>query len=309
MKNFISAIEKAQTIAITGHIHPDGDCIGSCLGLRQYILDHYNEKKVDVYLESVPPEFNFLSGADQVLFESSKESYDLFFLLDCSSLDRIEPFSAMFETAKKTFCIDHHISNDGLGDTQIVRPTASATCEVLYELFENNKITLDCAYCLYTGIVHDTGVFKHSNTSKNTMIYAGNLIEKGIDTSMVIDHTFYQKTLIQNKLLGQALLQSKTYHKGHVITSYISQDDMKKFGAKTSDTNGIIDQLRITEGVEVAIFIYDLGDDTYKFSMRSNGANVAKIAQKFGGGGHIRAAGFSTKDNYEDVLNNILKDL
>ena len=160
MKHFNEQISKAKTIAITGHIHPDGDCIGSCLALKQYILDNYSGKKVDVYLESISTEFRFLSHAQEIITESKDdESYDLFFVLDCGSEDRYEPFAAMVRCAKTLIGIDHHISNDGFGDFYKIDPQASATCEVLCQIFEEDKISKECAQCLYTGIVHDTGVF------------------------------------------------------------------------------------------------------------------------------------------------------
>ena len=116
MKHFNEQISKAKTIAITGHIHPDGDCIGSCLALKQYILDNYSGKKVDVYLESISTEFRFLSHAQEIITESKDdESYDLFFVLDCGSEDRYEPFATMVRCAKTLIGIDHHISNDGFG--------------------------------------------------------------------------------------------------------------------------------------------------------------------------------------------------
>lgn len=307
MNEFISSIEAADSIAITGHIHPDGDCIGSCLGLRQYILDNFPEKTVAVYLESPAPEFQFLSGAGSIRQEAEAVRYDLFFVLDCSSLDRIEPFISMYENAAKTFCIDHHISSKGIGQEYILKPQASATCEVLYELFDSDHISLDCAYCLYTGIVHDTGVFKHSNTTKQTMEYAGDLISKGINTSKVIDETFYQKTFTQNRVLGQALLNSCLYEDGQVILSYLTGEEMKQLAAGSGDTNGIIDQLRVTKGVEAAAFLYALDADTYKVSMRSNGkVNVAAISEEFKGGGHVRAAGFSMKADLAEVTETVL---
>lgn len=307
MNEFITSIEAAATIAITGHIHPDGDCIGSCLGLRQYILDNFPEKSVSVYLESIAPEFMFLSGADLVRHEAEDTHYDLFFVLDCSSLDRIDPFLSMYENAAKTFCIDHHISSQGIGEEYILKPQASATCEVLYELFEPERISEDCAYCLYTGIVHDTGVFKHSNTTKQTMEYAGNLISKGINTSKVIDETFYQKTFVQNRVLGQALLNSCLYENGQIILSHLSQEEMHLLGADSGDTNGIIDQMRVTKGVEAAVFLYALDKETYKVSMRSNGkVNVAAISEEFNGGGHVRAAGFSMKAGLDKVTDTVL---
>lgn len=230
MKHFNEQISKAKTIAITGHIHPDGDCIGSCLALKQYILDNYSGKKVDVYLESISAEFRFLSHAQEIITESKDdESYDLFFVLDCGSEDRYEPFAAMVRCAKTLIGIDHHISNDGFGDFYKIDPQASATCEVLCQIFEEDKISKECAQCLYTGIVHDTGVFKHSNTTRKTMEYAGMLLEKGVSTTKIIDETFYQKTFVQNQLLGKALLKVNFMQMDRLLFRIFQNKILKSF--------------------------------------------------------------------------------
>ena len=136
MKHFNEQVLKAERIAITGHIHPDGDCIGSCLALKQYILDNYENKQVDVYLESIDAKFSFLSHAHEIINESYNDKiYDLFFVLDCGSEDRYEPFAVMVNKSKTLIGIDHHISNDGFGDFCKIDPEASATCEVLCQIF------------------------------------------------------------------------------------------------------------------------------------------------------------------------------
>ena len=310
MKHFNEQVLKAERIAITGHIHPDGDCIGSCLALKQYILDNYENKQVDVYLESIDAKFSFLSHAHEIINESYNDKiYDLFFVLDCGSEDRYEPFAVMVNKSKTLIGIDHHISNDGFGDFCKIDPEASATCEVLCQIFSEDKISKECAQCLYTGIVHDTGVFKHSNTTRQTMEYAGMLLEKGVSSTKIIDETFYQKTFVQNQLLGTALLRSELEQNGKVIFSYVSKEDFNEIGAKSSDSDGIIDQLRITKGVEAAVFLYPI-EDGYKVSMRSNEqVNVSEIAKSYGGGGHIRAAGCSVKGTLEDIKDMIIKDI
>lgn len=310
MKHFNEQILKAERIAITGHIHPDGDCIGSCLALKQYILDNYSGKKVDVYLEPISSKFYFLSHAKEIITKSRDEdAYDLFFVLDCGAEDRYEPFAAMVHNAKTLIGIDHHISNDGFGDFYEIDPEASATCEVLCQIFEEDKISKECAQCLYTGIVHDTGVFKHSNTTRKTMEYAGMLIEKGVSSTKIIDETFYQKTYAQNQLLGKALIKSQLYAEKQIIFSYLSEEDFEEFHASTSDSDGIIDQLRITKGVEAAVFLYPI-EDGYKVSMRSNEkVNVSEIAKSYDGGGHIRAAGCSIKGTLKDIKDMIINDI
>lgn len=215
----------------------------------------------------------------------------------------------MVRGAKTLIGIDHHISNDGFGDFYKIDPQASATCEVLCQIFEEDKISKECAQCLYTGIVHDTGVFKHSNTTRKTMEYAGMLLEKGVSTTKIIDETFYQKTFVQNQLLGKALLKSQLYADGQIIISNLSEQDFEELHASTSDSDGIIDQLRITKGVEAAIFLYPI-ENGYKVSMRSNEkVKVSEIAKTHGGGGHIRAAGCSMKGTLKDIQSTIISEI
>lgn len=304
---FHDTIAAADTIAISGHTNPDGDCVGSALALCTYIRECFPEKRVDVYLDRIVEKFRFLRYADDVLGEPTEEIYDLFFCLDCSETDRLDKFAPLFERAKRTVCVDHHVSNDAsFGNFRFVDSTAAATCEILFHLFEEDKISFDCAQCLYLGLVHDTGVFKHSNTTRQVMEMGGVLIEKGVRPERIIDDTFYKKTYIQNQILGRALMESILLLDGKIIFSAIKKRDMDMYGVDGSDMDGIIDQLRITEGVECAIFLYEKEEGIFKVSMRSNGkVNVSEIARTFGGGGHIKAAGCTMEGDMRDIVNNI----
>lgn len=308
MNDLLDLVESANSIAISGHIRPDGDCTGSCLGLYNYLKESYGDKEIQVYLEPFSDSFSFLNGSDQVI--SSKEvtmkEYDLFISLDCGSIDRLGGAEELFRAAKKNIVIDHHISNTFFGMTNLVENQKSSTCEVLFSLMDEDKISKNTAEALYLGIVHDTGVFKHSNTSKETMKIAGTLMEKGVPYSRIIDETFYQKTYLQNQILGRCLLESFLLLDGKVIASCIGQRILQFYEAKPEDLDGVIDQLRITKGVEVAILAYETAPEEYKVSMRSNGdVDVNKIAVYFGGGGHVKASGCSMKGSYHDVITNI----
>ena len=303
---FKKKLEEAKTIAISGHVRPDGDCTGSTLALAQYIRDNYSEKSVQVYLEPIQEKFSFLSGADKISNSTSNEQYDLFICCDCGDLDRLGEFANLYESANDTICIDHHISNDGFGMSSVIDPTGSSTCELLFGLMECEKISKETAEALYLGIVHDTGIFKHSNTTKKTMIVAGELLEKGVDHSRLIDETFYTRTYLQNQLLGRALAESTRILDGKVIFSVFSKSMMNFYGCVPSDLDGIIDQLRVTKGVEVAIFLYETEAQQYKVSMRSNhDVNVSSIAKTYGGGGHVKAAGCTMSGTMHDVINNL----
>lgn len=310
MNKINAEVMGAKKIAIAGHIRPDGDCIGSCTALYLY-LSRNREKlgleKVDVYLEPFGNEFGILSGVDEIKHTyDTGESYDTFISLDCGSLDRLGNALKFYEAAKKTINIDHHISNQAFAKVNHVVADASSTCEVLFTLMEEEEISKEIAAALYVGLIHDTGVFKHSNTSEKTMNIAGKLISKGIDFSTLIDESFYAKTYMQNQILGRCLMESMLVLGGRVVFASLSRRMLDFYGATTADLDGIIDQLRVTKGTEVAIFIYETDLHEYKVSMRSNGElNVSRIAVYFGGGGHIKAAGCSMHGSVHDVINNL----
>ncbi len=300
-------VNEAKSIAIAGHVRPDGDCVGSCLGLYNYLTENTKEKQIDVYLESVPAAFSFLknTGCAKNSADASV-CYDLFIALDCGSRERLGFTEEMFLAAKNTVSIDHHISNTLFANYNHVEGEASSTCEVLYGFFDESLISKETAECLYLGIVHDTGVFKHSNTSRKTMDTAGSLLEKGVSASKVIDDSFYRKTYMQNQILGRCLLESVLLLDGKIIFSCVSRKIMQLYGAVPSDLDGIIDQLRVTEGVEVAILLREENVQNYKVSMRSNGkVDVSKICCLFGGGGHKMAAGCTMNGSAHDVINNL----
>ena len=254
-------LKDVKSVGITGHIRPDGDCTGSVLALYNYILENMPEIDVDLYLEQPGSEFYYLKNIDKIKNTPEDKKYDVFFVLDCSSLDRIEPFISCFNNASKTVCIDHHVSNTGFTDLSKIEPQASSACEVLYGTMDADKISRNVAECIYTGIIHDTGVFKYSCTSKKTMEIAGEMMEKGIDYSDIIDNTFYKKTYVQNQILGRALLESVLFYDGKCIFTTVTMDEMEFYGVTGRELGGIVEQLRLTDGVEVAIFLYQTGEE------------------------------------------------
>lgn len=302
----LHALEHAQTVAIAGHMRPDGDCVGSCMGLYHYIKRWYPEKDVDVYLEDIPNSFHFIQRTEEISHELKGKQYDLFVALDCGDSKRLGFAEEAFCQAKATICVDHHISNEAYGENNYIKPDASSTSELVYELLEKEKITKEVAECLYLGIVHDTGVFQYTCTAPQTMIVAADLMSKGIDYSRIITDTFYEKTYVQNQILGRALLESILFLDGQCIVSVISKKTMDFYGATSKDLEGIVSQLRVTKGVKVAIFMYETEFCEYKISLRSDSdVDVSMIAAYFGGGGHQKAAGLTMKGSAYDVINNL----
>lgn len=307
MNSIASELKGAKKIAIAGHIRPDGDCVGSCMALYNYLKDNFKDKIIDVYLEDIPQVFSFIKNIDHIKNTYDKNiTYDIFFALDCGDKERLGYAVKYFDTANKTICIDHHISNQSFAGINVINPNASSASELIYELIEEEKIDKHIAEAIYTGIIHDTGVFQYSNTSEKTMNIAGKLMSKGIDFSGIIDNTFYKKTYVQNQILGRTLLESILLLDGKCIVAGIRKKDMEFYGVTHKDLDGIVSQLRVTEGVECAVFLYESGTHEYKVSMRSNDkVDVSKIALYFGGGGHVKAAGCTMVGTLHDVVNNL----
>lgn len=299
-------LEQTGSVVILGHVRPDGDCLGSTLGLYHYIQTNYPAIRAAVYLEESSPKFGYLAGYDAILHETDEERYELCICLDCGDEERLGSFGVFLANASKSLCLDHHITNTRFCEVNLVSENASSTCEVLFEQLDEEKIDKAVAECLYTGLIHDTGVFKYSCTSARTMEIAGKLMAKGIDFGSIIDNSFYKKTYVQNQILGRALLESITFLDGKCIFSALRQSEMEFYGVNGKDMDGIIDQLRLTEGVEVAIFMYQTGPQEFKVSLRSqNAVDVSRIASYFGGGGHVRAAGCTMSGRIHDVVNNL----
>ena len=301
-------LENVKTVAISGHIRPDGDCVGSCMGMYLYLKDNFPQlKKVTVYLQEIPESFRIISGTDQICYNcDSDERYDLFIALDCGDSGRLGEAEKYFRSAEKTLCYDHHVSNHGFADKNYIDPAISSASELVYHVMDPEKITKEIAEALYMGIAHDTGIFQYSCTSPHTMEVAAELMRKGIDCSYIIDTTYMEKTYVQNQILGRALLESIMVLDGRCIISAIKKKDMKFYGVIPADLDGIVSQMRLTKGVEVAIFLYETNLQEYKVSLRSKSyVDVSKVAQYFGGGGHVRAAGCTMQGSMHDVINNL----
>ena len=267
--------------------------------------------KVDLYLEPIPNIFKFMSRSEEILNEwPDGRTYDLFLALDCGDAARLGNAAKYFETAAHTICVDHHVSNQNFAEHNYIFPEASSTSELIFELLPYERIDRQIAECIYTGIVHDTGVFQYSCTSRKTMEIAGKLMTKGIDFSRIIDETFFTKTYNQNRIMGLALIKSRLHLDGKCISSVITKHEMEEYEVLPKHLDGIVSQLRVTKDVEAAIFLYELEDGEFKVSTRSkNLVDLSKIAVKYGGGGHKRAAGFSMNGDPEQIVADIVADI
>ena len=210
MKKLDEILAGKKSVGLAGHVRPDGDCVGSTLGVYNYIRKYYPDVDVRLYLEPIPNIFKFLNFSSEIRSDYEESVvFDLFIAMDCGDEKRLGNAARYFQEAKHTACIDHHVSNQSFAEENYIFPDASSTCELICELLDTEKITKEIAECLYTGMVTDTGVFQYSCTSSSTMNMAGMLMDKGIDFTKIVDEAFNQKTYNQNRAMGQALLSSR----------------------------------------------------------------------------------------------------
>lgn len=309
--NISEFLDGIASVAIAGHVHPDGDCVGSCMGLYLYLKENYPNLRVRVYLESIKPEFRFISRIDEVQTEyDSAEKPDLLILNDISSIDRIGAAGSAFADAEKTLCFDHHKTNEDAFTWKYNDPAASSASEMVWQFLDPERVSPACAEALYMGIVHDTGVFQYSCTSPETMRTAAALMEKGVEYSRIIEETYYQKTWPQIRMLGAVLADTGMHLGGFCISAAVTQKQMKKRGVLPRDLDGIVAQMRNTAGVDAAVFLYETEEGNWKVSLRSRRVtDVSLIARSFGGGGHVRAAGCTVSGDPEEILKEILKQI
>ena len=311
MKKINDIIGDAKTIGIAGHVRPDGDCMGSCMSLYNYLKKNRPDLDVRVFLEFVDKKFNIIENTDQIIttgYDGTK--FDLFISLDTASLDRLGLNLPFYENAKRTACIDHHASNDGYADYNYILPNASSACEVLYDLLDVSLFDKSIAEPMYTGIAHDSGVFRFQSTTSKTMNVAGKMLDFGINANKILEETYYKKTYAQSQVAGRLQLESVRFMDNRCIFAYATTKLMDFYGVTTKDLDSVVAQLRNIEGIEVAIFMYQIGEMKYKVSMRSQDlVDVSVIASYFGGGGHVRAAGFDTVGDVHDIINNISEQI
>lgn len=303
-------VEKAEVIAICGHVRPDGDCVGSCMALYLYIKKLYPEKKVYLYMENIPEVFGYICDGHNIITDYSDTKPDLFISLDCSDSERLGDAIIMFNNALHTINIDHHISNISFAEINYFDADSSSTCEVLYELMNVDMIDTEIATALYTGIIHDSGVFQYSNTSKRTMEIGGCLIEKGVKHDIIIDESFYEKSYRQNLLMARCILESKLYLDNTCIVSVATKEIMDEYDAKTADLDGIVNQLRITKGTDCAVFMHEINNNEFKVSLRANNdMDVSQVALMYGGGGHVKAAGCTMQGTQSEIISRLLESI
>lgn len=306
LDNILEEINKAEKIVIITHENPDGDAIGSSLAMKLALKQL--GKDADVIIPEFPKTFEFLPGIDEVKKESNIEEYDLGIALDCASIKLLNGFAKYFDSAKIKVAIDHHSSNTMFADYNYVDQDAPACAQLLLVVFSyfNINVTKDIGTCILAGIITDTGGFRYEGVTADTFRFVADLCEKGIKVSQVYSQVFASKTRAKFELHRIALNRLEFLEEGKVAFTYVTKTDEKQVEAKNGDYDGIVENGRDVEGVEVSVFLRET-DKGIKVSLRSkNYVNASKVAMMFGGGGHIRAAGCTIQGTIEQAKNQII---
>ena len=284
-------IDQAQTIAIASHVNPDGDNLGSTLGLARALrnygknCDVLGHDTIDDYLKFLP---------DLEYYKNDwKDSYDLFLILDCSEFDRIGPAVDTARKSKKTAVVDHHVGGGIKTDLNIIVEDSPATCQLIYEIIDSLGLPLDnvTASLLFTGLVTDTGRFLYSNVTEDTLKIAGKLITNGADSEYIY-RNLYQSKPIKVMQFENEMIANATFFDSKVF-AIASKDLVAKHQVQMGDAENVVNQLRDLSSIDVSMIIKEYDNNEYKVSLRSKDVDVSKTARENGGGGHIRASGFS----------------
>jgi bifunctional oligoribonuclease and PAP phosphatase NrnA len=290
----LDVIREHQTFCVVGHIRPDGDCIGSQLGLALALQN--DGKKVTVWnQDSVPQKYKFLN-ADK-LFEKPRhgEKFDCVIALDCASFERLGKVGECIGDRKILINIDHHESNPRYGDVNWVSPREPSTGELIFRLLKVARwpITKPIADLLFTAISTDTGSFQYPTTRPGTFHTGAELVTRGADLAKIGNEVYQSYPLSRAKLLKHVYSKFRLGADDRIAWFWLKKKDFNRTGAESDDTEGLIDHIRAIEPVVVACVFEEIEPELTRISLRSKNpdVNVNEIAAQFGGGGHPAAAG------------------
>lgn len=299
-------IENAHRILMLAHHNPDPDALGSALGLA-HALRPLKKAWVVACADPAPEGFTFLPGREQVVTELPDEDFDLVIALDAGDLSR---YGALYERHKAFFDharilnIDHHASSSGCGVVNIIDPTAAATAELITLLLLDNGIEInqDAAECLLAGVITDTRSFEFDATTERTLAVGAYLVGCGAVPQTIVKPMYRMKPFAQVRLWGRVLQTAQTAADGRVIWATLRQRDMEASGATQDMDDGLPGYLLDVEGVEIAVLLREGDENTTRVSVRTSGPwDGSKMTMRFGGGGHMRAAGCTVHSPIEQA--------
>jgi phosphoesterase RecJ-like protein len=305
----VDALARGERFLVVTHENPDGDALGSMLGLTRGL--RMLGKDAQMYLSGdapLPGEYSFLDLGD--LSRSLPDDLDerILVAVDCASERRIGPESEALERAQSVVDIDHHHDNTRFGSVNLIVADASSTAEIVRDVLHglHVELTPELAEPLYVGLVTDTGRFQYSNTTPKSLRLGAELVEEGANVHNVFRHVYESVQFAKLKLLALALEHAQLYEGGRLVISYLLRDDFAAVGAEEPYSEGIIDYLRSVEGAEMVALIREPPRDdgpARRISLRSSHdeIDVSAIARSAGGGGHRQASGFSSEASIEEI--------
>ena len=291
-------IEENNDFTLIMHVSPDGDSIGSACALRLALMAM--GKRVQAVCDGdVPRIYRFLEGAEDIIKPDDARITSAAIAVDCADEGRMGAAGETFAQAKHTANIDHHVTNTMFAQHNAVEAHAAAAAEVVKELLDVD-FGADIATCIFCGLVTDTGNFAYSNTTPDTLFAAGELLQRGADNALINRAVYRSAPVSKRRMLGLGLIKAEYLHGGKVAVCKLTRADFERFNARDEDCEGIIDNLRDVENVEIAMLIREKEPNVYKVSMRAKEyANVCAVAERYGGGGHRLAAGCTVRGELE----------
>ena len=290
-------IEENNDFTLIMHVSPDGDAIGSACALRLALMAM--GKRVQAVCDGdVPRIYRFLEGAEDIIKPDDARVTSAAIAVDCADEGRMGAADEIFAQAKHTANIDHHVTNTMFAQHNAVEAHAAAAAEVVKKLIELLDVDFgaNIATCLFCGLVTDTGNFAYSNTTPDTLFAAGELLQRGADNALINRAVYRSAPVSKRRMLGLGLIKAEYLHGGKVAVCKLTRADFDRFNARDEDCEGIIDNLRDVENVEIAMLMREKEPNVYKVSMRAKEyANVCAVAERYGGGGHRLAAGCTVR--------------
>ena len=307
-------IKSSKNILIISHLNPDGDTLGSMCAMYSAVLDNYKKKPDMLLMSKLPDVYTFIPYIDLAKhiseYDISRE-YDLVINLDVASYDRMFESKVLFDKAKYTVNIDHHITNEGYANLNMVIPEASSTGEVLLDIMEslNWEISLNTAKALYTAILTDTGSFKYNNTTPKALLAASKLAGIGVIPSEIYKCCYESNTREHVQFQAHCISNAVFCNNNKIAYIIVYKKDMERYNVAEDCTEGLTEKLRAIKSVEIAFIVKQLSGSSSKISMRSESADISSLCAKFGGGGHKLAAGCLIKAPVEDAAKRVLEEV
>ncbi len=315
LKEASATLDAARAVALVCHVNPDADALGSMLGLAGFLADRGKEvaaswpndpEEAPRWLEAFPCREHLVAPGDM------PKSPELLVTLDAASVNRLGGLAYLAERAPTVICIDHHLSNAGFGTIRLIDPDASATAEIVLRLIEGmgGEPSADASACLYAALISDTGRFQYDASTPETLRMAARLREQPFDHTRLAQALYENNSLPYLRLLGRTLERVRLEDGAGLVWTYLTRADLEEAEVPIQETDDLIDVIRTAREADVAAVLKEQRAGGFKVSLRSRGGtDVAAIAERFGGGGHRLAAGYSSKAGRKRILGDLVASL